>query len=59
MGLPDLVLKSPLSGSILKTLDQQQRETEKQVKIFSSYILLLLVLFQAFYLSVDMAWFTL
>jgi len=59
MGLPDLVLKNPLSGNSLKTINQQPRETAKQLKIFSSYILLLLVLFQAFYLSFDMAWFTL
>jgi hypothetical protein len=59
MGLPDLVLKNPLSDSIRKTINRQQRETGKQLKIFSSYILLLLILFQAFYLSFDMAWFTL
>jgi hypothetical protein len=47
MGLPELVLKSPLSGSNLKTINQRQQETEMQLKIFCSYILLLLVFSQA------------
>jgi hypothetical protein len=51
MGLLRQVLKNPLSDSIRKTINQQLRETGKQLKIFSSYILLLLVLFQAFFLS--------
>jgi hypothetical protein len=45
--LPEPVLKSSLSDSIRRTPDQQQQETVKQQKIFSSYFLLLFSFFQA------------